>query len=73
MDDLLETGAVAVAMHVLMNDFCLIGTIARTLHERWDALPGSQRDDLLRMIDESALGGVDRVRMLMLAPSAAGG
>jgi hypothetical protein len=69
MDDLLESGSIAVAMHVLMNDLCLIGTIARTLHVRWDLLPLSKREDLLRLIDESATGGVDRVRALMLVPA----
>lgn len=62
-----DDGTIAVLIHVLMNEFGVIGAAARTLGERGDALPAAMRSQLLVMIDEAVQTGMDNLRVLMHA------
>jgi hypothetical protein len=64
MDDALETGRVAVVMHVLLNDMGVIATAARTLAERWGQLEERERAALLGLIDDSVNRGIGQLQTL---------
>ena len=62
MEETWESGLGPVTVHVLLNELGTIGSVARTLQERWMLLDDEQRDELLGMIDDAALRGIDRLR-----------
>jgi hypothetical protein len=57
-----ESGLGPVTVHVLLNEFGTIGSVAKTLQERWRALDDAQRDELLQMIEDATTRGLDRLR-----------
>lgn len=67
MDDAWESGRAAVMLHVLLNEMGVVAAAARTLLERWAELQVSERETLLRMIDESAVRGLGDLHSLVLA------
>ena len=62
MEETWESGLGSVTVHVLLNELGTIGSVARTLLERWPVLEESQRIELLQMIDDATDRGVDRLR-----------
>lgn len=67
MDDAWETGRAAVMLHVLLNEMGVVAAAARTLLERWAELGESDRERLLRMIDDSVVRGLDDLHSLAMA------
>ena len=62
MKETWETELGSVTAHVLLNELGTIGSVAKTLAERWDRLDADQRGELLQMIDDAAVRGIDRLR-----------
>lgn len=58
MNDVWESGRAAVMLHVLLNEMGDVAAAARSLLERWAELQASERETLLRMIDECAVRGL---------------
>jgi hypothetical protein len=70
VDDAWETGRAAVMLHVLLNEMGVVAAAARTLLERWADLQESDRDRLLRMIDDSVVRGIGELHSLAFATGA---
>jgi hypothetical protein len=62
VEDTWESGLGPVTVHVLLNELGTIGSVAKTLQERWGALADAQRDELLQMIEDATDRGIDRLR-----------
>lgn len=70
MKETWETGLGSVTAHVVLNELGMIGSVAKTLQERWDRLGEEQRNELLLMIDEAAERGIDRLRTAVVVMEA---
>ena len=66
MEDTWDSGLGPVTVHVLLNELGTIGSVAKTLQERWGALADAQRIELLQMIEDATVRGIDRLRTALV-------
>ena len=70
-DDVLDTGALIVCCHSLLNDLGVIGSAARTLNERRDELSPAVWETLVHTISDAVDRGAERLRLMVLTPAMA--